>query len=287
MLLPALLALREPNAWWAPVAGLVLAGAFLGLGIRAAEPTPDRPAPSTLLYAYDHGDPEALWITDRSDAEADAEARAWVTDRVSADFTGPTSLESFGFRRGARPTAPAPVVDVQPPTVARVSDVVVDGVRRMELAVRSEVGAELMVFLFPQDGFGRVTAVNGHAVPTEDRPLRVEHWGTPEGSVLLTMELPPQAEPDFTVVEHLLRPEEILGSGFFQRPPHLAPDITELSDRAILRTPLDVVEVREEPFFEILPSPGMPAEAVPDTTGALPDTTGATQEPGSPEGRDG
>lgn len=110
-------------------------------------------------------------------------------------------------------------------------------------------------------------AVNGRPLPTQERPTRVEHWGTPEGAVRLSLELPAGREPDFTVVEHLLRPEELLGSGFFQRPPHLAPDITELSDRAILRTPASAVEVREEPFFELLPSPGAPADTTSSGTG--------------------
>jgi hypothetical protein len=38
------------------------------------------------------------------------------------------------------------------------------------------------------------------------------------------------------IVEHTLRPQEILGAGVFERPETLAPDITRLSDRAMLLT---------------------------------------------------
>ncbi|NJN71121.1 MAG: hypothetical protein HC801_13190, partial [Nitrospira sp.] len=42
---------------------------------------------------------------------------------------------------------------------------------------------------------------------------------------------------ELEVVEHLLRPRELLGPEPFERPEELAPDITRLSDRALILTP--------------------------------------------------
>jgi hypothetical protein len=39
-----------------------------------------------------------------------------------------------------------------------------------------------------------------------------------------------------SIVEHMLRPQEILRTDVFERPERLAPDITRLSDRAMLLT---------------------------------------------------
>ena len=41
---------------------------------------------------------------------------------------------------------------------------------------------------------------------------------------------------ELNIVEHTLRPQEILSADVFERPEKLAPDITRLSDRAMLLT---------------------------------------------------
>ena len=44
----------------------------------------------------------------------------------------------------------------------------------------------------------------------------------------------------FTIVEHHLRPGELVGANRFVRPPELAPNIRTLSDRAMIRTVVSV-----------------------------------------------
>jgi hypothetical protein len=111
------------------------------------------------------------------------------------------------------------------------------------------------------------------------------------------------------VVEHLLRPQELLGPEAFQRPATLAPDITWLSDRAVLRTPFEALTPvpgdpplrsgdepqaadsipERESDTEVTPADTLPATGttesidslpiedtvpLPDTSSAVPDTTG-------------
>ena len=85
LLLPALHWLREPNWWWAPLTALVLAAAFLGLGIRAARPTPQLPAsldagmvlrPGHRRGAVDHPRSTARLRPARSDVGCRARAGA-------------------------------------------------------------------------------------------------------------------------------------------------------------------------------------------------------------------
>ncbi len=242
LLLPQLEMLREPNGWWAPLSGFALAGAFLATGIHLARPAPSRPAPSTLVYAWDRSSGRALWATGIPSRPGGAEARAWAEARTGATFTADSSLEAFGYVEEPVPVAPAPLVEAPPVEVALVADTVLDGVRRVRLSVRSVLGAELLVFRFDGPNAPRVVSVNGHALPSAadgsaPRPTTVEHWGVPEGgAVTLEVEGAPDTPLKMTVVEHLLRPGELLGDDVFRRPPTLAPNIRMLSDRAMILT---------------------------------------------------
>ena len=236
LLLPTIRILGEARWWWTPSVGALASVVFLAVGIGMAEPAPNRPAPSVLLYALDRGQESAQWVTDARRSEADP-GIAWATERV-----GKFGEKSFlrGFATWSLPcrTTAAPVVDTPLPDVSLVEDgAVSDG--RVSLAIGSGVGAEMMTIILPEDA-PRVLAVNGRELPAEGRRL-VEHWGVPEGALGLVLAFAPSGDAfSFVVVEHLLRPEEILGQEFFARPPELAPDIRMFSDRAMIRTPVSV-----------------------------------------------
>lgn len=271
LLLPALDRLREPNSWWAPVATLLVGAALVGVGIRIAAPDPERPAPSTLAYVYDHGTGESLWVTDDSREPVDAPALAWAVSRAGADFTETRSLERYGFGTREARVAPAPTVAVRKPEIWTLSDTVDGQVRRVRLAVRSAVGAELLRFEFPEAGATRLTALNGRALPAEERPEHVEHWGTPDPVVILDLEVPAGTLLEMDVLEHLLRPQELVGQEPFRRPPDLAPDITWLSDRAVLRTPSTGLEIiPAPPPFSLEPMEDAPRVETPAAEGASP-----------------
>ncbi len=64
-----------------------------------------------------------------------------------------------------------------------------------------------------------------------------EHWGEPDSLVMLNLALSAGEPLGLHIVEHLLRPEEIVGlDGMFRRPPELAPDVNAASDRAVFRS---------------------------------------------------
>ena len=274
LLLPALDRLREPNAWWAPLVALALGGACLGVGIRAAAPDPAHPAPSTLAYVYDHGTEEAIWVTDSSQDPVDEPARAWATQHAGAAFTGSRDMQAYGLGRRELRVTLAPGQMIRKPEIWALSDTVAGGVRHLRLAVRSAVGAELLQFRFPETGGTRLTALNGRPVPGALRPTVVDHWGAPDPVVTLDLEMAAGGSLEMDVVEHLLRPEELVGPEPFQRPAELAPDITWLSDRAVLRTPATALQVVPgpppfslEPALEGVIAPPAP-EAAPGEPGA-------------------
>ncbi len=288
LLLPALFWLREPNVWWAPLTALVLAAAFLGLGIRAARPTAQLPYPSTLAWAFDHGTGEALWVT-RGEG-ASPTAQAWAAERAGAQLIESRPLDLFGYRSGAA-VAPAQPVEVPPVQAWVLADSVVGATRHMRLALRSAIGAELLRLHFPEQGATRLLSLNGRPLPIEGRPELVEHWGDPAPALLLDLELPQGAAVDMDVVEQLLRPGELVGAEHFVRPPELAPNVVWMSDRAMVLTPASALALQYGPPPFTLPSaeattPGVPgaeeageAPPVADTVGAAVPDTGVSAAP--------
>ncbi len=279
---PLLDAVREPNGWWAPVAGLVLAGIFLAVGMSTARPSVDRPAPSTLVYLQDRETGSAYWGTDPTRDDSDPGV-AWAaaavgpfdagrgaavgdaSDTASASGAPGRAREVQTFTRGdeaalrrtmmaQRPAealralntrgvryalAATQPLNLPPPTVTVVTDSTV-APDMLRVSVTSAIGAEMMLFR-PGDGGSRLAALNGKAVAARVGSWRMEHWGEPEGGVLLDFERSSTgAVLHFTIVEHHLRPGELLGNTVFARPAELAPNIRTLSDRAMIRTTVSV-----------------------------------------------
>ncbi len=249
LLVPALGVLEEPNRWWAPIAGLGTAAACLGVGIFLARPGPTRPEPSTLLYALDHGTGDALWATSvvSDSAAAKSEARSWARERAGAAFDTVRSLEPFFFRNVRYATASARAIVAPEPEIVLTADTVRDGRRHVRVAVHSALGAERLLIRLPGDSIARLDGVDGqplpppgNAFPPYDGPV-LDHWGGAQDSVLLDLDADSAVTAlDLVVVEHLLRPGELLGADAFRRPPSLAPNPRTGSDQAMFRTPVHV-----------------------------------------------
>ena len=306
-LLPALEVVREPNGWWAPLAGFALAGVFLAVGMSTATPSASRPAPSTLVYAMDRETGSAYWGTDPT-RDASDPGVAWAVAAVGPFSTGSSSeaadalgpLQADLTPSGTRYAfATADPVDSPPLAVAVVSDTTVaDEVTRVSLA--SQIGAEMLLLHLPADG-PRLVVVNGKPLRDGERARQVTHWGTPEGAVLLDFDGSDAGAFELVVVEHHLRPGELVGQRYFMRPADLAPNTSTLSDRAMIRTSLTVdpeagqirtvtegpgdTGTEEEPTADAEPAAEAEGTDPADTTGAAPqiDTTEAARPDTTPD----
>ena len=215
LLLPAI---QLVSARWyvVPAIGTLAGVAFLVVADQHAVPTVERPAPATLVYLLDNEDGTARWGSDPERTDADPGVQ-WVSKHVG-EF-GATLAGGFGLPPYS--VAPAPHVEAEPPEVVLVrSDPDV-----AELSVRSRIGAEMMLFLSVAEEM-RPVAVGGKRLPEGQDHL--EHWGLPSSSagVRLDFEVPDGRDVlRFLVVEHLLRPEELLGDAYFAMPAELAPNV--------------------------------------------------------------
>ena len=224
---------REPNRWWFSVASVTALAACLAMAVRNATPSAERPAPSTLIYLVDRDAGSAAWGTDGT-RTAEAPGVVWAAAQVGP-FGEPETWGAEAIARTYRlADAPGPMAVDEIP-VASLLDDSASTSDQVRLAVRSSLGSELLRFVFGQEG-PYVTGVNGKERPGPEAPTIVEHWGAPEGAVVLEFQRSSLGEAfEFELEEHLLRPEELVGADPFQRPPELAPDINRGSDRAVLR----------------------------------------------------
>ena len=259
--LPVLDVLREPNEWWAPLLGVLLAGVFLAVGVSTTTPSTERPAPSTLVYLMDREAGAAWWGTNpaRDDSHP---GKAWAIAAVGPVDTAasPASAAEFTQLPLLYAVAAAQPLSVPPPAVEVVANVTAVS-DMLRVSVTSEIGAEMMLFQLrelrivsdtSQSGRGRrvlhvgpaglrLAALNGKPVTDGELAERVEHWGTPEEGVLLDFEVgPDDSVLEFAVVEHHLRPGELVRSAIFDRPPDLTPNVTMFSDRAMIRTVVSI-----------------------------------------------
>lgn len=300
VVLPLLDTLREPNTWWAPVAALVLGGAFLGVGVLQARISDTRPEPSTLLYAMDRGTDQAWWATDtlpsaqRGDSTPDP-ARAWARRHagLSGPFGPPRPFGAFLTGPLTLAASPATVLQAPLPQVSVLADSTEDGVRHLYLAARSLLGAEAMLFKLPGTESAALVAVNGRPVPEATGqsgqvvpPTQLDYWGVPDSLVVLDFKVNPAATTlDMDLIERIFQPTALLGADVFSRPADLAPNVRRPTDEALLRTPLRVdlatgaisvaaAPSASQPAPRTTPQPGQGGASPtgPDSTGRAPAT---------------
>jgi hypothetical protein len=223
------------------VLALVTAGSAFAVGNLGANPSEERPAPSTLLYAYEHGARSALWVTDpAADAVIDSAAIAWAAAPAGASFSATRDLSDFGLP-GEHPVTDAPIFSAPPPQITVLADSTAELTRHLTLGLRSAIGAEVLGFQVTPLGGTRVLAVNGRALDGAVDIDWVEHWGIPDSLVTLDVTTRAGGPIGLHVVEQLLRPEEVVVADVFRRPPQLAPDVRARSDRALFRSSVETL----------------------------------------------
>lgn len=278
--LPVLDNLRHPNDWWSPAVGVLVAGLGLTLGVLSARPTVERPAPSTLVYAYEHGSGAAWWTSDPIEDDLDDEAGAWAVASAGSSLGELVSLEAFGIGGRDVPATDALVVDAPRPAVLVTRDDMEGRTRVVDLRVRSRVGAEMIQFRRNASSSTLLTSINGIEIESPADLVNLEHWGEPEGFITLELEMGADDPIDLHIVEHLLRPWELLGDEPFERPAELALNVNRLSDRALLRYSIADFADPRHAIFELDPAPeliGDPEQAPSESlTGDEPPTQPGT-----------
>ena len=244
-LVPALEWMDRPNRWWAVVTGLAGTVVALGVGVLQADPAPDRPAPSTLIYAMNR-DTEGLPIWAHWVTSADDESLPWAEATVGGTFVADSVglLDGFALQDRAFLIQDAPLAALPPPRIVVLRDTVIGGQRRVRLGVLSRIGAEAIRITAP-DGvsFQGIAGTPEDAADLEELSPSVRtltHWGATEPDLIVALAGSASGPWEMSVEESLYRPREVFPGARFERPPELMPDVTTGSDRILIRTPYRV-----------------------------------------------
>jgi len=260
LLLPTMEWLRKPRGWWTPTLALAVAMTLVASATPPVLGASAHPVFTTLAYLVEDtvevpglGADSAgampppgvrrvagQWLTIPGPGES--WARSWVPEE-GCDSTNPGPLF---LPQGDRwvIAGSGPETHVAVPLVRVLADRTVGGQRELDLVVGSGLKGEMIGVRIPEDR-GEITSVNGISCggnPGAGPVRELVHWGDPEGGVLsVGIRLDAGAAGmHLEIVEHHLRPREVLGEGFFRRDESLLPNAPAGSDRIVQRTRITI-----------------------------------------------
>lgn len=278
LLVPAFEWLIRPRAWWTPALAVLAAALAFSTALPAARDDADHPVPTSLVLLVEDTlivepstTPPAATsaaVTDEATTGPQAAATVdtlqtparWLPGRwltvpgvgeewarswaVGAEGSGsdpgtlllPGDASWVVAGTGADARVPRPRV--------RLVDRTDDGARSsVTLAVTSGLGAEMLAIRLVDASPGTITAVNGEEVApgTDGRPVRtLVRWGSSAAPATVRIVTEGGRPLALDLLEHHLRPAEILGDNFFVREDSVIPDASTGSDRLIQRVRVDV-----------------------------------------------
>ena len=263
LLLPSADWLQRPRRWRVPALGVLVAGVSFVFTLPAIRGPERHPTFSSLVYLVDDTLPPldlSPEVNGSDGSASETPPKALPPRRVSGRWLtvpgpGESWARSWVLEEMIRPVSPGilllpeeeryvvagagPDTHLTPPGIWLLEERLEAGLRHLRLAIRSEMGSDMMGIRI-EEGVGEITGVGPEDCPESGTgPLRQAiYWGPPpEGFLTVDILSDPEQEPvRLVILEHHLRPEEVLGSDFFRRDATLRPDPHTGSDRIIQRT---------------------------------------------------
>jgi hypothetical protein len=271
LILPSLEFLRRPQWWWAPALAALGATGLLVSSLPAVSGPERHPEFSSLAYLVDDSlDVSAFEIdsvlsdsllsdslfSDSIFSEPNSSTVRRVGGRwLTVPGPGEEWARSWAAEEALTSTAPGvlflpqessweiagtgPETYLAKPRVHCTGGTHQDGYQHLQVAIQSEIGAEMVGIRLMGDE-GEFTSIGGErwsqggGIPVRE----VVHWGTPEaGFIRVGLRVDEGTGPvRIQVVEHHLRPGEVLGEDLFVRDASLVPNPHTGSDRIIQRS---------------------------------------------------
>ncbi len=263
------------RAWWTPALAFAVAAGLVGATLPGVQGPERHPEPTSLALLIDDTvvveTPARVdgSVVDSTSSTEDAPPDA-VTDRpgvaptrriagtwLTVEGPGESWARSWAVPGPTGPRGPdglllpratewivagaGAAADLSPPTVELLDAAEVPGGWTARLRVRSGLGAEVVGLRLSGGSAGRIRAVDGATlagVGVEGPVTAVRRWGSARAE-------PPVFDLHFAgdgqtvsldVIEHHLRPAELLGSEFFVRNATVVADASTGSDRVIQRS---------------------------------------------------
>ena len=223
LLLPTLDALGRPNRVWLPATGLALALGLTGFGVATADPTPERPAPGSLLHVQDLDRDRAVWAVPVS--HKNAFTRRFVGGSGDTIGLGRYSIQLGGrYKVGA---AQKWAVDPVRAEAVRTQERAGERVVRLRLALDPAV---MTVEVYPDQGTdARLLSPTETVLDGGGSAASADDWGVvrtgPSWPLDLVLATPAEADTRLVVIRHYPALPQFPGG----------PDVSRLND--VMATP--------------------------------------------------
>jgi hypothetical protein len=162
---PHLQHLTGKRAWAVPVALLVIAGLF-AVGERATTGySAERPRPDYIQYTLDADTGQATWLSAASDPDG------WTEQFFTDGYTNGRAEFSPGYYFGQEfdvITAEAPAIEIPAPQLEVLDDTTSDGLRTLQLRIRSHRGAPMVHADLNLPGDLVAASVDGQALKVDE-----------------------------------------------------------------------------------------------------------------------
>ncbi len=252
-----------PRLWWTPALAVIGGVAMAVLAMPWVQGEERHPELTSLILLVDDtmsATPSAV-APDGGDPAELADSLGVITPRralgvwLTVEGPGEEWARSWAVPGGVGERGPdglllpdgvpwvvagaGPGAELSPSRVEIIESTVVEGRWRVRVEVTPGLDGEMVGLRLAEGVPGDIVAVDGLTLTSQDGslPLRsVRRWGTAGNA---TFELRLDAAPDsafFDLLEHHLRPTELLGEMFFERDGTLIPDASTGSDRLVQRT---------------------------------------------------
>jgi len=262
--------LTRPRTWWTPVLAFGAAACAVGLALPAVRSGSAHPVPTTLVYLTDEPVPSPLTVMLRDGARVDSGGARRMAGRW---LTVPGPGEAWARSWAVEPPEPGaepgllllpreaehvligggPVATLVAPSAEVVERTEEGGRRLVRFRVRSGLGGEMLGIQIATAG-GAIVGIEDAELGRGSPARTLVHWGRvpAEGLHFTAIVGADLDELEVIVVEHHLRPQDLLPGADFERADSLIPNVATGSDRLVQRTVLRLA--LEEP--EALPPTG-------------------------------
>jgi hypothetical protein len=255
-----------PRSWLTATGSVAIAGLLVASALPSVRGAHRHPIPTALTYLTE-GPAETGPMVSRLVADTDSSrvramagewltapgpgerwARSWVAEAPTGstkpglllipavDDVGRTFVDGVWERAGG-----APDISIAAPRARALHSTLEDGRRVSWLSIEPGLGGEMVGLQLAGDMPGSIAGVEDFGWP-ESGTRTLTHWGAPRNDALIVwVETPAETVwAELILVEHHLRPSEVLGGSFFQRADSLVPNTFLGSDRVIQRTSLRI-----------------------------------------------
>ncbi len=222
LLAPQLDQIARPAWWGLPLAGSLVAIAFLAAGHFTSRFDASRPQSNLILYGLDAEQNQAYWI-------GFSNPDGWTSQFLGTEGPSRAIDQFFPEAQGQFPVAPAPVIEQAGPQVKVLDVDPQSGNFRLQVIPSVKASVESIYVL--DKGQTVQYTISGHTFEIENS---LEYWQPPTQGYELILSIPGSSSIDLRLVDRIFGLPEIPGFSYQPRPPEYVMWNHRMSDSTLI-----------------------------------------------------